>query len=330
MSKTGKQNRILSRNNSRKHKLDISQIITEERTPQKRIMALPEMIEMLFKVCSETTIFCCIDTKGVILNISEVTARRFGKPKKCLIGKSLWEVLPPETAALRKQIFAKVLETGHIIRFEDQRDDKWLDSIVFPVHDESNRIAMVIVIGFDISPQKEDERHLKEEKLALEQIVAERTANLVNVNRELHEKTQRLEEMNVALRVLLEQRDRDRQELEKQVLKNVEQLVKPSLERAIEFRFNPDQQQECVKVAVANLDNIVSPFLSRLSAGLQRLTPQELQVANLIKANMTTKAIAKYMSLSGKTVEVYRRHIRKKLGLTEHKANLRTHLLSYQ
>ena len=330
MSKTGKKTRILSRNNSRKHKLDIGQIIKEERTPKKRVVAVQEMIDVLFKVCSDTSIFCCIDTRGVILNISEMTARRFNKPKKYLIGKSLWEVLPPETAAVRKHIFAKVLETGHMIRFEDQRDDKWLDSIVFPIQDESNRITMVIVIGFDISPQKQDEQHLKEEKTLLEQIVAERTANLENANRELQEKTQRLEDMNVALRVLLSQRDRDREDLEKQVLKNVEQLVKPSLERAIEFRFNPDQQQECVKVAVANLDNIVSPFLSRLSAGLQRLTPQELQVANLIKANMPTKAIAKYMCLSAKTVEVYRRHIRKKLGLTEHKANLRTHLLSYQ
>jgi len=134
----------------------------------------------------------------------------------------------------------------------------------------------------------------------------------------------------VALRVLLEQRDRDRAELEQQVLKNVEQLVRPSLERLMQNNGTLNEQRECIQVAIANLDHIVSPFLKRLSTGMLQLTPQELQVANLIKGGMATKAIARYMHISVKTVEVYRRQIRKKLGLTDQAANLKTHLISLQ
>jgi len=317
-------------NSSPRHHSDTGIVITEEQQSAQRVMAVPDMIEMFLRVCSNTAIIFFLDTNGVIVNLSELSARRLNKQKDSLVGKCMWEVLPPEVAAVRKQIMARVLETGHVIRFEDEREGQWLDSIVFPVSDASGNVIMVVIIGFDISKQKYDENYLKEEKIALEWIVRERTDHLEKVNQELEKKTQSLEDMNVALRVLLEQRDRDRAELEQQVLKNVEQLIRPSLERLMQNNGTLNEQRECIQVAIANLDHIVSPFLKRLSTGMLQLTPQELQVANLIKGGMATKAIARYMHISVKTVEVYRRQIRKKLGLTDQAANLKTHLISLQ
>ncbi|WP_299983698.1 helix-turn-helix transcriptional regulator [Desulfobacula sp.] len=61
----------------------------------------------------------------------------------------------------------------------------------------------------------------------------------------------------------------------------------------------------------STLSDIVSPFLHKLSLEFLNLTPSEIQVANLVKFGKTTKEIAQILNLSGKTIEFYRKSIRK-------------------
>ena len=91
-----------------------------------------------------------------------------------------------------------------------------------------------------------------------------------------------------------------------------------------------DHQKSCVDILESNLTDIVSPFSRRLSSKYVGLTPTEIRVANLIKDDKTTKEIAEFMSLSEKTVETHRDHIRRKIGIKHKKVNLRTYLLALQ
>jgi PAS domain S-box-containing protein len=325
----GKKSRQAIHRRSKQIKPDPETLITQEQSPGQKFVGYREMIEGLVKMCNDTEIIICLDSNGVILNSSELTARRFNKSMKEFIGTSIWEVLPPEVAAIRKQIFDRVVETRHAIRFEDERVGLWLDSMVYPLYDESGNFTMAIVIGRDISAQKNTEIHIKKENLNLEQMVTERTAILEKFIAELKAKTKKLRDMNATLRVLMDQRDQDRAEFEQNVLNNVENMAQPCLERLMNCKLD-SRQQEYVLEVVSNLKNITSPFLHRLSSSMLRLTPHELQVANLIRDGKASKDIAKVLNISLKTVEVYRRQLRNKLDLTDKKTNLRTYLLSFR
>ena len=148
-------------------------------------------------------------------------------------------------------------------------------------------------------------------------------------NYELKMDNFRLEESNVALRVLLKKRDEDRIQIEEKVLYNVKELVKPYVDKLKETNLNP-KQVALLSVIESNIDDIVSPFVRDMSLKFMKLTPMEIQVANLIKQGKTTKQIAELMRLSSRTIETHRKKIRNKIGIGNKKANLRSHLLSLQ
>ena len=61
----------------------------------------------------------------------------------------------------------------------------------------------------------------------------------------------------------------------------------------------------------------------------KKLTPKELQVANLIMQMKQTKEIAEELNAGVTTVEWHRRNIRKKLGLVDRDKNLAASLFSF-
>ena len=134
-------------------------------------------------------------------------------------------------------------------------------------------------------------------------------------------------EMNAALRVLLKQREADKIELENSVLASVNELVMPHINE-LKKCLSGDNELTRVHMLESNLQGIISPFAQKLSLQYLHLTPKEIQVAELIKEGKTTKEIARFMNISRFAIDTHRAHLRKKLGLTQKKANLRTYLSS--
>jgi DNA-binding CsgD family transcriptional regulator len=74
---------------------------------------------------------------------------------------------------------------------------------------------------------------------------------------------------------------------------------------------------------------LTSPFANTFSTRLTRLTPSEIQIANLVKLGKRTKEIARIMNLSEGTISIHRKNIRKKLRLTHQKTNLQSALSAH-
>lgn len=144
---------------------------------------------------------------------------------------------------------------------------------------------------------------------------------------ELEARAKNLKEINTALNVLLKKREKDRVELEEKILLNVENLIKPYLYGLQQDKLNK-KSKTALNIISANLDKIVSSFSRKLSSKYFKLTPKEIQIANLIKQGHTNKEMAEILFLSIKTIEFHRDNIRKKLGIKNKKINLSSYLSS--
>jgi DNA-binding CsgD family transcriptional regulator len=135
------------------------------------------------------------------------------------------------------------------------------------------------------------------------------------------------EELNTALRVLLEQRDAEKHELELKVVRNVEKLIKPYIDKLQQTPLD-SKQSALLTIIETNLEDIISPFVSRVTAKNVCLTPQEIQVANLVRMGHQSKEISAVLGVSFNAVNFHRKNIRAKLGLKHGGINLRSYLLT--
>lgn len=144
---------------------------------------------------------------------------------------------------------------------------------------------------------------------------------------ELRRERERLEETNIALRVLLRQREEDKTRIEEIMYANVDRLVLPYLQRLLQGSLT-EKQRTLLEVVDTNLRDIVSPFLHSLAALNMSLTPQEIEVANMVRSGKSSKEIAEVLNLSVSGVDFHRKRLRSKLDLTHTAKNLRSYLLS--
>ena len=261
------------------------------------------------------------DLNGTVITINDESARQYGKTPEELLGLEIFSVMPQKIADLRRKKALQAILTKQAVRYKEKKGRRYFDTHIFPVMNIKGDVKRLAIFARDVTGQVKGRKEMSKARDALEQRVAERT-------RELQNKTENLMEVNTALKVLLKKRDVDRTEFEEKVLANVKELVLPYVEK-IKKEANKDGKLNAyLEVLEANLNSIISPFSHKLSSKFYNLTSTEIAVAKLVKQGRSTRQIADLLSAASKTIETHRLNIRKKLGLTNRKANLRTYLLS--
>ena len=118
-----------------------------------------------------------LDTDGRILDANETFARRFKKKVSEMIGTNSL-ALAEELRVRRTEALDIVNRTGCPYRFEDERDGFWNDNVLYPILDGEGAVQKVAVISRDITERKRQEAELRRHREELEDLVAERTAEL--------------------------------------------------------------------------------------------------------------------------------------------------------
>ena len=211
--------------------------------------------------------------------------------------------------AIRQVIAGEIEEFSIHYPCHSPSEKRWYTLRVVPYRDQQNR--RVIITHENITPIMLAQEQLKRQEI------------------QLQHKSEKLEETNVALKVLLEHRQQDLQQLEERIVANIRELAMPCL---FKLQASPlgERQRTLVDIAMARLNDIVSPFLNRLTSINLLLSPQEIEVATMVRQGKSSQEIADVLMVSLATVSFHRKRLRRKLGLSNRGVNLRTYLLSLQ
>jgi|GEM_PF-2643532 PAS domain S-box-containing protein len=297
-----------------------------------------------------------VDWSGKVLFVNKAGAAMVGlKTPREFIGLNVLEFIHPDfkSSAIKDLQLIKNERRGKSLDYRQYKirtragEDKWVEGIGTKIHFGEGSADLIALR--DITDRKEMEDELNKYHNQLEDMVKKRTDELRKTNKyleaeireraqveeklrereeELVIKSKMLEEANASLRILLNQRQKDKDELEEQVLSNIKELVIPLIETLKRSATLDAQNAAYISLIESNLKDIVSPFSRKLSAYYLNLTPKELQVANLVREGKPTRDIAKLMNVCEGAIELHRNRLRKKLGLTNRKINLRTYLSS--
>jgi PAS domain S-box-containing protein len=103
-----------------------------------------------------------LDREEICLDANDTLGSRFSKSITEIIGKPIWDLFPKDVAEKRKAHFMTILANKKQVRYEDERDGRWNDSIISPILDENGEVSKAIVFGFDITERKRAEDALKD------------------------------------------------------------------------------------------------------------------------------------------------------------------------
>lgn len=136
----------------------------------------------------------------------------------------------------------------------------------------------------------------------------------------LTEQKMTLEQHNQALNALLANIEIEKQNLRNSIQLNLEKLILPVLKRL--KRKGNELDQRYLEMLEQNFLNLTSSFGGKMMNPQWGLTAREIEICDMIKNGLSTKAIADILSVSTRTVEHHRDHIRKKLSLDKKGINL--------
>jgi PAS domain S-box-containing protein len=251
------------------------------------------------------------DRDGSCVMVNQAVCDMTGYSQKELIGSKLSSLL---VDVMHESMYQQISESVNSYSDMSLFESRWIhkSGAIFPVE---IRHAVLTDAAGDFSGIVVFVRDITERKRLFEQL-----------QEKLRERTLNLEEINTALRVLLQGREEDKKTNEHTMQANINEKVLPYLSRLKTTRLD-ERQRSFVSIIEANLKDIVAPLSGRMIARNLSLTPSEMHILSLIEQGMAAKEIAVITGISTRTIECHRRSIRKKLGLTDRRVNLRTYLL---
>ncbi len=87
-----------------------------------------------------------------------------------MIGTLADTSLPENVAQSRRRVISRILETKQMVRFEDERDGTWFDTVAYPIIVGDGEVSRVAIIARDITDRKTAESKIRESEAKLRSI----------------------------------------------------------------------------------------------------------------------------------------------------------------
>ena len=264
-----------------------------------------------------------IDREKSVIAWNVEMERLTGVPREEMLGKGQYEYALPFYGERRPILIDLVLESQEEIERQYRIVKKSPDALEAEttaarikgknafiwgrasiLRDMNGQVVGAVEIIRDITDIKKTEAALKDsEQRLLQQKAA-------------------LEQKNVDLKDILEQVELEKRKIKEDVMDNVQHILLP-LVKKIKLK---GESQKYLKLLQQALDQMTSSFGRELSRPAFGLTTREMEICHMIKSGLSGKEMAGLLNLSFNTIEMHRKNIRRKLGLSRQKINLTSFL----
>jgi len=141
----------------------ISRDITQRKKAEKKLKESEAALRAIIDSVTESVLL--IEPDGTVLAANKTVAERLGTTVDDLVGKSRYDLLPPDVAESRKLQIEKVVRTGESVIFEDVRGARHLLHSFNPIKDSAGKVTRVAIFSFDVTDHKRMEQALQESDL---------------------------------------------------------------------------------------------------------------------------------------------------------------------
>jgi PAS domain S-box-containing protein len=284
--------------------------IARDTTQHKQIMSVLKESEERFRaiIAGIEDGYYEVDLKGNMQFFNRSMARMLGYPPGELVGMNNRVFMDRANAKKVFRVFNRVYRTGvaakaldwELIRKDEGRCT--IEASISLMKDSDGRPTGFMGIARDITDRKAQEG----ERVAREQA---------------------LEAMNTALKIFIKSRQAEQAELDRSIRQQIDNALRPCTEALCSRTKGTGLAHLALKLR-GHLDALSRPFSTGFNRLIGLLSATEIEVARLVKEGFSSKEIADLLNVSIKTVEAHRTSIRKKLGLTDRKTNLKAFLVS--
>ncbi|RJP84796.1 MAG: PAS domain S-box protein [Desulfobacteraceae bacterium] len=138
---------------------NVSLDITQRKRMEESLRESVARFKALFNATSDSVIL--IDPDGTILDLNDNAAQRRDVGKGTMLGRSLFDFLPPEAAAVRREAVERILNERKLVQYEEARGDKHYSVRLFPVMDDMGKVVQVASFSHDITESRLGEEALR-------------------------------------------------------------------------------------------------------------------------------------------------------------------------
>ena len=139
--------------------LSVVRDLSERNQSQEAVRETDNNLRALLNAVTETLLL--LDRDGTVLAANDTSAKRLRLRIDNMIGANYFDLLPVETAEERRRQAGTVIATGMPVRFEDIRNKRCIDQVIYPVCDDSGEVVRLALFGADITWRREMEREME-------------------------------------------------------------------------------------------------------------------------------------------------------------------------
>ncbi|VAW16794.1 hypothetical protein MNBD_BACTEROID05-384 [hydrothermal vent metagenome] len=252
----------------------------------------------------------------LIVDINQAELDMVGYQREEIVGKKKWsDLILPDQKNMFKQHW-KILSKGEKVSHYNYTLKHKSGVLVYVVlyatarFNDQGKIINTRGIVVDVTPRKEIEKSLKISKQTIK------------------EQQSAFKEKSLALNDILTKIEIEKRKMKQNIFTNMENCIFPVLKQ-LKRKLSSTNQRK-INVIENNLQQLTSAFGEKISDYRIKLTPREIEIANMVKNGFSTHEIAEDLSVSLRTVENHRNHLRKKLNISKKKVSLSSYLQSLE